>query len=734
MISIGNLQINKLFLGNLEVAKAYLGDVEVYGLKPKPEGKYMTITVDDAAGETTIHPNITGTISPNLQYRVNGGEWSDFIVGTTADIHLVAGDFVQWKGNNLEGISTEWNNYLNFSISGNPVHLSGNVMSLIDGVGDSTVIPNSYCFGNLFSKSSVKTVSQDFLPATELTNYCYRSMFEGCTELENAPELPATNLYNWCYSYMFSDCTSLVTAPELPATTLTSHCYYYMFKGCTSLTTAPVLPATNLYNWCYSDMFKGCTSLTTAPELPATTIAVSCYNEMFTGCTSLTTAPELPATTLSTSCYASMFKGCTSLETAPELPATTLVYECYWRMFTGCTKLATAPELPATTLADRCYQYMFNGCTALVTAPELPATTLDSNCYNSMFSGCTSLVKAPELPATTLSSNCYQSMFQICKSLNYVKCMATNIAATNALKDWLAGVAQTGTFVKPAGVTYPSGSSGIPENWSIVEEKPKPEGKYMTMTVLDGAEGTVISPTIKGSLPNLNLQYRINNNGDWTNFIVGTTADIQVVSGDWIQFKGNNTSGISVDYNNYLNFAVSGNPVSLSGNVMSLIDGVGNALVIPNKDCFCFLFENSNVKTVSKDFLPATTLKNNCYERMFWKCTSLTTAPELPATTLADSCYIFMFYGCTSLTTAPELPATTLEPYCYQSLFSGCSNLNYIKCLATSGTIKNGSVPMELYNWVSGVAASGTFVKPAGVEYVLNSNGGIPQGWTIEEI
>ena len=113
MISIGNLQINKLCLGDVEVTKAYLGDVQVYGSKPQPVGKYMTITVDDAAGETTIHPNITGTISPNLQYRVNGGEWSDFIVGTTADIHLVAGDFVQWKGNNLEGISTEWNNYLN---------------------------------------------------------------------------------------------------------------------------------------------------------------------------------------------------------------------------------------------------------------------------------------------------------------------------------------------------------------------------------------------------------------------------------------------------------------------------------------------------------------------------------------------------------------------------------------------------------------------------------------------
>ena len=34
MISIGNLQINKLCLGDVEVSKAYLGDVEVYGSTP----------------------------------------------------------------------------------------------------------------------------------------------------------------------------------------------------------------------------------------------------------------------------------------------------------------------------------------------------------------------------------------------------------------------------------------------------------------------------------------------------------------------------------------------------------------------------------------------------------------------------------------------------------------------------------------------------------------------------
>lgn len=115
---------------------------------------------------------------------------------------------------------------------------------------------------------------------------------------------------DYCYASMFYGCTSLTAAPSLPATTLAASCYTYMFYGCTSLTAAPSLPATTLANYCYSSMFRGCTSLTAAPSLPATTLANSCYFSMFRGCTSLTTVPSLPATTLTNYCYRSMFYGC----------------------------------------------------------------------------------------------------------------------------------------------------------------------------------------------------------------------------------------------------------------------------------------------------------------------------------------------------------------------------------------------------------------------------------------
>ena len=153
-----------------------------------------------------------------------------------------------------------------------------------------------------------------YLPATTLANYCYDSMFQGCTSLTTAPELPATTLANDCYNSMFSGCTSLTTAPELLATRLAERCYEYMFQGCTSLTKAPsVLPAITLAFKCYSEMFKSCTSLTTTPELKATTLATSCYYGMFEDCILLTTAPELKATKLSMNCYYNMFKGCGKL-------------------------------------------------------------------------------------------------------------------------------------------------------------------------------------------------------------------------------------------------------------------------------------------------------------------------------------------------------------------------------------------------------------------------------------
>lgn len=148
-----------------------------------------------------------------------------------------------------------------------------------------------------------------------------------------------------------------------------------------------------------------------------------------------------------------------------------------------------------------------------------------------------------------------------------------------------------------------------------------------------------------------------------------------------------------------------GKAINLRGNILSLIfkddinldiSGYGNVFT----EIFSF-YSGNNIVSVEKNFLPATTLAINCYYGMFQGCTSLTNAPELPARTLVSSCYSNMFYG--------------------------CSKLNYIKMLATKVTAQS-----YLWEWVHGVASTGTFVKNKNASWQLTGVSGVPSGWTIK--
>ena len=114
------------------------------------------------------------------------------------------------------------------------------------------------------------------------------------------------------------------------------------------------------------------------------------------------------------------------------------------------------------------FAWLFCNCTELTSAPALPATTLAGSCYWAMFYGCTSLEDAPALPATTLMEECYYEMFEGCTRLNEITMLATDISATDCLKNWVKDVAATGTFKKDASMTsLPTGDSGIPSGWTV---------------------------------------------------------------------------------------------------------------------------------------------------------------------------------------------------------------------------------------------------------------------------
>ena len=126
--------------------------------------------------------------------------------------------------------------------------------------------------------------------------------------------------------------------------------------------------------------------------------------------------------------------------------------------------------LPVVTLTNCCYRGMFANATGLIEAPEIPATTLATSACCYMFENC-AITKAPELPALTVPSFCYRGMFTGCTSLNYIKCLATNISASNCIQDWVINVSPSGTFVKNPNMNgWSRGNSGIPTNWILIDD------------------------------------------------------------------------------------------------------------------------------------------------------------------------------------------------------------------------------------------------------------------------
>jgi hypothetical protein len=59
-------------------------------------------------------------------------------------------------------------------------------------------------------------------------------------------------------------------------------------------------------------------------------------------------------------------------------------------------------------------------------------------------------------------------------------------------------------------------------------------------------------------------------------------------------------------------------------------------------------------------------------------------------------------------------------------MFNGCTSLNYIKAMFTTTPSATYT-----YNWVNGVASSGTFVKNSAAQWNVTGNDSIPTGWTV---
>lgn len=229
--------------------------------------------------------------------------------------------------------------------------------------------------------------------------------------------------------------------------------------------------------------------------------------------------------------------------------------------------------------------------------------------------------------------------------------------------------------------------------------------------------------------------YKIDN-GLWTPLIVAKNTQQILGPAAIIQLKGNNNAYAEFDGSTSKSSRiVSDDAFYMYGNINSLLTTENFASIteytVANRWAFYNLFNNNN-KMKSHDtkelVLPCTKMAERCYSWMFKACSGLTRAPVLPAMELAEGCYFQMFYSCYGLTKAPDLPAKKLEEKCYYEMFYACDHLNYLKCMATDRTASQC-----LFQWLSGVPATGgTFVGAPGMTWTPGTCG-IPAGWTSIE-
>ena len=210
------------------------------------ENDYLTFKIR-TAGKVYWRSN---SLAKTIDYSLNNGTWTSITSATTpVSITVAANDVVRFRGSNAT-YATNKSTYSGFGhgeagTSGQSTYdndaadfdIEGNIMSLIYGdnfVGQTAFNGSTYNFCSLFKKAKCVSAENLVLPATTMTEACYRAMFSWCTYLEEAPSLPATTLAQYCYWYMFEKC-AITTAPDLLFETFVANSCGSMFNGCASL-------------------------------------------------------------------------------------------------------------------------------------------------------------------------------------------------------------------------------------------------------------------------------------------------------------------------------------------------------------------------------------------------------------------------------------------------------------------------------------------------------------------
>ena len=229
---------------------------------------------------------------------------------------------------------------------------------------------------------------------------------------------------------------------------------------------------------------------------------------------------------------------------------------------------------------------------------------------------------------------------------------------------------------------------------------------YWGLTFVAEQANSTVRLTSVGTPPAVSLATSTDGGKTWTPYAIGATMALSAV-GDSVCFaaaEGATNQNFGSGGGRYYHQFVMSGRIAASGDIRSLL-------------------------SCDETAAPSVEMKGYTYASMFQDCTALVSAPDLPATTLVSTCYRQMFYGCSSLIAAPHLPATTLKTNCYANMFRDCSSLASVSVAfeSFSGTS----------NWLSGVAATGTFRCPHALgtsETITRGASACPDGWNVVNI
>lgn len=237
-----------------------------------------------------------------------------------------------------------------------------------------------------------------------------------------------------------------------------------------------------------------------------------------------------------------------------------------------------------------------------------------------------------------------------------------------------------------------------------------------------------IHPHIE-SYPNIELQCKLNN-GQWKDTRINndprdfsyTFNNLNV--GDVVYFRGNNPK-IGFDAGSgyggeggqsVIDWVLIGGKFKIFGNVMSLLqkEGFDKLTEVPFRG-FMALFGDQplsytdNVVDISELLLPATTVGEEGYSRMFNEMSSIKASPIIAASV----------YGSEACT----------------GMFEDCESLTEVTCLVEQAESDTFQQFVEAYGIGSGVLyKKASYTWPTYVSFDVTYYSGIPENWTVQNL